>query len=90
MDELFLCHRWMRIKFECSTAGKVAVKTIVKTFAAGKTEKLVAQALTDVELPSEKVTIIDSIHYLTNFQYLQRRLMLALFGCNRHLSLVLW
>ena len=48
-------NRWMRIKFECNSAGMVAVKTIVKTFAAGKTEKIVSQALAECELPSEKV-----------------------------------
>jgi len=54
-----LMKQWMRIKFCCDVGGQVMVKTIAKTFAAGKTEKLVSQALAEVELPSEKGDKID-------------------------------
>ena len=56
-----LMDRWMRIKFCCDVGGQVMVKTIAKTFAAGKTEKLVSQALAEVELPSEKVFLLAPI-----------------------------
>lgn len=35
--------------------GNVSVRAIAKTFASGKTEKLVYQTLAEVGLPSEKV-----------------------------------
>jgi phosphatidylinositol phospholipase C, beta len=34
--------------------GKVPVKNVLKTFSSGKTEKLVFQALKDLELPDGK------------------------------------
>lgn len=35
--------------------GKVPVKVIARTFASGKTEKMVYQCLADLGLPSGKV-----------------------------------
>ena len=46
---------WTRILLNTTTDGKVSVKAIAKTFASGKTEKLVYQTLAELELPSEKV-----------------------------------
>lgn len=38
--------------------GKVPVKVVARTFASGKTEKLVYQCLSDLGLPSGKVRYI--------------------------------
>lgn len=45
----------MRLSFQVDPKGKVPVKVISKTFASGKTEKLVYQGLADMGLPSGKV-----------------------------------
>lgn len=45
----------MRLSFQVDPKGKVPVKVISKTFASGKTEKLVYQGLADLGLPSGKV-----------------------------------
>ncbi|XP_037935996.1 1-phosphatidylinositol 4,5-bisphosphate phosphodiesterase isoform X2 [Teleopsis dalmanni] len=45
---------WMRLCFCVEKGGKIPVKTIAKTFASGKTEKLVYQCIKDVGLPEEK------------------------------------
>jgi phosphatidylinositol phospholipase C, beta len=37
-----------------SVDGKVPIKNVLKTFASGKTEKLVFQTLKDLELPDGK------------------------------------
>lgn len=37
--------------------GKVPVKVVARTFASGKTEKLVYQCLSDLGLPSGKVRL---------------------------------
>ena len=44
----------MRILASVTVDGKVGVKTIAKTFASGKTEKLVYQTLADCGLPNGK------------------------------------
>jgi len=45
---------WMRLGFMVDAAGKIPIKSIVKTFASGKTEKLVYTTLQELELPCEK------------------------------------
>ncbi|XP_034238363.1 1-phosphatidylinositol 4,5-bisphosphate phosphodiesterase isoform X2 [Thrips palmi] len=45
---------WMRLKMLTDAKGLVPVKVIARTFASGKTEKLVYQCLADLELPSGK------------------------------------
>lgn len=45
----------MRLKMLVDVAGNVPVKVIARTFASGKTEKLVYQCLADLGLPSGKV-----------------------------------
>jgi phosphatidylinositol phospholipase C beta len=45
----------MRLGFQVDAAGKVPVKVVARTFASGKTEKLIYQAFADLGLPSEKV-----------------------------------
>lgn len=47
---------WMRLSFQVDPKGKVPVKVISKTFASGKTEKLVYQGLAELGLPSGKVS----------------------------------
>lgn len=45
----------MRLGMLVDVNGKVPVKVIARTFASGKTEKLVYQCLADLGLPSGKV-----------------------------------
>lgn len=45
----------MRLGFQVDAAGKVPVKVVARTFASGKTEKLIYQAFAELGLPSEKV-----------------------------------
>ncbi|XP_018331606.1 1-phosphatidylinositol 4,5-bisphosphate phosphodiesterase isoform X1 [Agrilus planipennis] len=45
---------WMRLGFLVDSKGKVPVKVIAKTFASGKTEKLVYQYLSELGLPNGK------------------------------------
>jgi hypothetical protein len=52
---VFVCSSWMRLGFQVDAAGKVPVKVVARTFASGKTEKLIYQAFADLGLPSEKV-----------------------------------
>jgi phosphatidylinositol phospholipase C beta len=49
----------MRLGFLTSAKGKVPVKVIARTFASGKTEKMVYQCLQDLGLPSGKVIILE-------------------------------
>jgi phosphatidylinositol phospholipase C beta len=51
----------MRLGFLTDPKGKVPVKVVARTFASGKTEKLVYQCLSDLGLPSGKVKEIRSI-----------------------------
>lgn len=48
----------MRLGFQVDAAGKVPVKVVARTFASGKTEKLIYQAFAELGLPSEKVTVL--------------------------------
>jgi len=50
---------WMRLRFMVSVEGLVPVRHITKTFASGKTEKMVYQALADVGLPNGKSDLIE-------------------------------
>lgn len=49
----------MRLGFLVDPRGKVPVKVIARTFASGKTEKLVYQYLAELGLPCEKNDAID-------------------------------
>lgn len=44
----------MRLGFTVDRNGKIPVKSIAKTFASGKTEKLVYQCIKEVGLPDDK------------------------------------
>ncbi|KAK9876536.1 hypothetical protein WA026_013909 [Henosepilachna vigintioctopunctata] len=54
-----LMKHWMRLTFQVDPRGKVPVKVVARTFASGKTEKLVYQCLSDLGLPSGKNDIIE-------------------------------
>ncbi|XP_026498021.1 1-phosphatidylinositol 4,5-bisphosphate phosphodiesterase isoform X1 [Vanessa tameamea] len=49
-----LMKHWMRLSFLVDPKGKVPVKVVARTFASGKTEKLVYQCLSELGLPSGK------------------------------------
>lgn len=52
-----LCNfSWMRLRMLVDPNGKVPVKVVARTFASGKTEKLVYQCLSELGLPSGKVS----------------------------------
>ncbi len=51
---------WRRILLTTTVDEKVSVRAIAKTFASGKTEKLVYQTLAELGLPSEKVRLYHS------------------------------
>ena len=55
----------MRLGYQCDAVGNVPVKVIARTFASGKTERLVYQCLADMGLPCEKV-VINLIKHLIN------------------------
>ncbi len=46
---------WKRILLTTTVDGRVSVRAISKTFASGKTEKLVYESLAELDLPSGKV-----------------------------------
>ncbi|XP_018563838.1 1-phosphatidylinositol 4,5-bisphosphate phosphodiesterase isoform X1 [Anoplophora glabripennis] len=50
---------WMRLGFQVDARGKIPVKVIARTFASGKTERLVYQILSELGLPSEKNDTIE-------------------------------
>ncbi|XP_046749040.1 1-phosphatidylinositol 4,5-bisphosphate phosphodiesterase-like isoform X2 [Diprion similis] len=50
---------WMRLRMLVDPIGKVPVKVVARTFASGKTEKLVYQCLADLDLPSGKNDVIE-------------------------------
>uniref|UniRef100_A0A1B6DJU1 1-phosphatidylinositol 4,5-bisphosphate phosphodiesterase n=2 Tax=Clastoptera arizonana TaxID=38151 RepID=A0A1B6DJU1_9HEMI len=54
-----LMKHWMRLGFLTDPKGKVPVKVVARTFASGKTEKLVYQCLSDLSLPSGKNDVIE-------------------------------
>ncbi|XP_048204763.1 1-phosphatidylinositol 4,5-bisphosphate phosphodiesterase beta-4 isoform X1 [Perognathus longimembris pacificus] len=45
---------WMKLAFMTNTTGKIPVRSITRTFASGKTEKVIFQALKELGLPSGK------------------------------------
>lgn len=45
---------WMRLGFQVDAKGCVPVKVVARTFASGKTEKMIYQCLSDLGLPSGK------------------------------------
>ncbi|XP_030768173.1 1-phosphatidylinositol 4,5-bisphosphate phosphodiesterase isoform X1 [Sitophilus oryzae] len=45
---------WMRLSFLVDQKGKIPVKVVARTFASGRTEKLVYQFLAELGLPNEK------------------------------------
>lgn len=49
----------MRLGFLTDPKGKVPVKVVARTFASGKTEKLVYQCLSELGLPSGKSDTMD-------------------------------
>lgn len=61
------CSSWMRLRMLVDPNAKVPVKVVARTFASGKTEKLVYQCLAELGLPSGKVrNKIDWKHFLWN------------------------
>ncbi|XP_026330630.1 1-phosphatidylinositol 4,5-bisphosphate phosphodiesterase isoform X2 [Hyposmocoma kahamanoa] len=54
-----LMKHWMRLCFLTDPRGKVPVKVVARTFASGKTEKLVYQCLADLGLPSGKNDVME-------------------------------
>lgn len=50
---------WMRLRMLVDPIGKVPVKVVARTFASGKTEKLVYQCLAELNLPSGKNDVIE-------------------------------
>ncbi|XP_075234032.1 no receptor potential A [Lycorma delicatula] len=54
-----LMKHWMRLGMLVDPKGKVPVKVVARTFASGKTEKLVYQCLSDLALPSGKNDVIE-------------------------------
>ncbi|PBC34098.1 1-phosphatidylinositol-4,5-bisphosphate phosphodiesterase [Apis cerana cerana] len=53
------CSSWMRLRMLIDPNGKVPVKVVARTFASGKTEKLVYQCLADLGLSSGKNDVIE-------------------------------
>lgn len=51
---IIFCSSWMRLGFLVDVKGRVPVKVVARTFASGKTEKMVYQCLADLGLPSGK------------------------------------
>nr|XP_006000034.1 PREDICTED: 1-phosphatidylinositol 4,5-bisphosphate phosphodiesterase beta-4-like [Latimeria chalumnae]XP_006000035.1 PREDICTED: 1-phosphatidylinositol 4,5-bisphosphate phosphodiesterase beta-4-like [Latimeria chalumnae]XP_006000036.1 PREDICTED: 1-phosphatidylinositol 4,5-bisphosphate phosphodiesterase beta-4-like [Latimeria chalumnae] len=45
---------WMKLSFLTNTNGKIPVRSITRTFASGKTEKVIFQALKELGFPSGK------------------------------------
>lgn len=54
-----LMKHWKRLGFQVDPKGRVPVKLVAKTFASGKTEKLVYQYLSELGLPSGKGDFIE-------------------------------
>ncbi|XP_063300082.1 1-phosphatidylinositol 4,5-bisphosphate phosphodiesterase beta-4 isoform X2 [Pelobates fuscus] len=49
-----LTKHWMKLTFLTNVNGKIPVRSITRTFASGKTEKVIFQALKELGLPSGK------------------------------------
>lgn len=54
MIYIFHISSWMRLGFSVDQKGHIPVKVIARTFASGKTEKLIYQILSELDLPSGK------------------------------------
>ncbi|XP_042188776.1 1-phosphatidylinositol 4,5-bisphosphate phosphodiesterase beta-4 isoform X2 [Callorhinchus milii] len=52
---------WMRLSFLTNVNGKIPVRSITRTFASGKTEKVIFQALKELGLPSGKNDEIEPV-----------------------------
>ncbi|KAI1302345.1 1-phosphatidylinositol 4,5-bisphosphate phosphodiesterase beta-4 [Halotydeus destructor] len=50
---------WMKLGFLVDCNGKIPVRSVAKTFASGKTEKLIYQCMKEVELPHDKNDVIE-------------------------------
>ncbi|XP_071488993.1 1-phosphatidylinositol 4,5-bisphosphate phosphodiesterase beta-4-like isoform X4 [Diadema antillarum] len=50
---------WMKICFQVNPSGRIPVKNLTRTFASGKTEKIVFKSLDELGLPSGKNEEID-------------------------------
>lgn len=66
-----------------SVEGLVPVRHITKTFASGKTEKMVYQALADVGLPNAKADTIEKDQFTFDKE-------LFSFGCNAVILVPRW
>lgn len=56
-------HSWMRLGFLVDARGRVPVKVVARTFASGKTEKMVYQCLSELGLPSGKADTMDKADF---------------------------
>ncbi|XP_033097173.1 1-phosphatidylinositol 4,5-bisphosphate phosphodiesterase beta-4-like [Anneissia japonica] len=65
-----LMKHWMRIHFQVNPNGKIPVKSLTRTFASGKTEKIVTKSLEELQLPSNK-PIKPSFYKLTTLSLQQ-------------------
>uniref|UniRef100_A0A8D8ZLK0 Phosphoinositide phospholipase C n=1 Tax=Cacopsylla melanoneura TaxID=428564 RepID=A0A8D8ZLK0_9HEMI len=54
---------WMRLGMLVEAKGKVPVKVVARTFASGKTEKLVYQTMAELGLPSGKNDVIEPVDF---------------------------
>lgn len=45
----------MKLRFSLNAAGRIPVRSITRTFASGKTEKILFQNLKELGFPSGKV-----------------------------------
>ncbi|XP_041468034.1 1-phosphatidylinositol 4,5-bisphosphate phosphodiesterase beta-4-like isoform X5 [Lytechinus variegatus] len=50
---------WMKICFQVNPNGRIPVRNLTRTFASGKTEKIVFKSLDELGLPSGKMEEID-------------------------------
>lgn len=46
---------WMRIKLQLNNDKKIPVRSVTRTFASGKNEKIIFQCLKELGFPSGKV-----------------------------------
>uniref|UniRef100_A0A674PH98 1-phosphatidylinositol 4,5-bisphosphate phosphodiesterase n=1 Tax=Takifugu rubripes TaxID=31033 RepID=A0A674PH98_TAKRU len=60
---------WMRMCFSTNVNGKIPVRGITRTFASGKTEKGIFQALKDLGLPSGKNDEIEQSDFTFDIFY---------------------
>ncbi|KAF6211563.1 hypothetical protein GE061_012076 [Apolygus lucorum] len=65
-----LMKHWMRLGMLVDPKGKVPVKVVARTFASGKTEKLVYQCLQELNLPSGKNDVIEPTDFTFDKFYL--------------------